>query len=76
MAASPSRSRLSPLALAGVLVGAAIIIAPLVWTLLLSLKANSELVGNSGAALSTASAEATAWTPLPTPGNAGCPGPC
>ena len=52
MAASPSRSRLSPLALAGVLVGAAIMVAPLVWTLLLSLKANSELVGNSGAALS------------------------
>ena len=52
MAASPSRSRLSPLALAGVLVGAAIMVAPLVWTLLLSLKANSALVGNSGAALS------------------------
>ena len=52
MAASPSRSRLSPLALAGVLVGAAIMLAPLVWTLLLSLKANSSLVGNSGAALS------------------------
>lgn len=51
MAASPSRSRLSPLALAGVLVGAAIMIAPLAWTLLLSLKANSALVGNSGAAL-------------------------
>jgi len=52
MAASPSRSRLSPLALAGVLVGGAIMLAPLVWTLLLSLKANSALVGNSGAALS------------------------
>lgn len=51
MAASPSRSRLSPLALAGVLVGAAIMVAPLAWTLLLSLKANSALVGNSGAAL-------------------------
>jgi multiple sugar transport system permease protein len=32
--------------------GAAIMLAPLVWTLLLSLKANAELVGNSGAALS------------------------
>ncbi len=52
MAASPSRNRLSPLALAGVLVGAAIMAAPLVWTILLSLKANSALVGNSGAALS------------------------
>ena len=51
MAASPSRSRLSPLALAGVLIGAAIMVAPLVWTLLLSLKSNSTLVGNSGAAL-------------------------
>lgn len=51
MAASPSRSRLSPLALAGVLIGAAIMVAPLVWTLLLSLKSNSALVGNSGAAL-------------------------
>ena len=52
MAASPARNRLSPLALAGVLVGAAIMVAPLAWTLLLSLKANSALVGNSGAALS------------------------
>jgi multiple sugar transport system permease protein len=52
VAASPSRNRLSPLALAAVLVGAAIMAAPLVWTLLLSLKANSALVGNSGAALS------------------------
>ncbi|HEU5284984.1 MAG TPA: carbohydrate ABC transporter permease, partial [Sphingomicrobium sp.] len=34
------------------LVGAAIMVAPLAWTLLLSLKANSALVGNSGAALS------------------------
>jgi len=52
MAASPSRDRLSPLALAAVTIGAAIMVAPLVWTILLSLKANSELVGNSGAALS------------------------
>jgi multiple sugar transport system permease protein len=52
VAASPSRNRLSPLALVAVLIGAAIMVAPLVWTLLLSLKANSELVGNSGAALS------------------------
>ncbi len=52
MAASPGRSRLSPLALAAVVVGAAIMVAPLVWTILLSLKANETLVGNSGAALS------------------------
>jgi multiple sugar transport system permease protein len=52
VAASPSRNRLSPLALAAVIVGAAIMVAPLVWTLLLSLKANAALVGNSGAALS------------------------
>jgi multiple sugar transport system permease protein len=51
VAASPSRNRLSPLALAAVIVGAAIMVAPLVWTLLLSLKANAALVGNSGAAL-------------------------
>ena len=51
MAASPSRNRLSPIALVAVIVGAAIMAAPLVWTLLLSLKANTELVGNSGAAL-------------------------
>ena len=52
MAASPSRFRLSPLAIAGVVTGAAIMLAPLVWTVLLSLKANSALVGNSGAAFS------------------------
>ncbi|MCW3796595.1 carbohydrate ABC transporter permease [Sphingomonas sp. BN140010] len=43
--------RLSPVAWALVLLGAAIMLAPLVWTVLLSLKANAELVGNSGAAL-------------------------
>lgn len=51
MAASPSRTRLSPLAWVLLLLGAAIMVAPLVWTLLLSLKSNAELVGNSGAAL-------------------------
>ena len=51
MAASPNRRRFSPLVLAGVTIGAAIMVAPLVWTLLLSLKANAELVGNSAAAL-------------------------
>jgi multiple sugar transport system permease protein len=52
VAASRDRNRLSPLAFAAVLIGAAIMVAPLLWTLLLSLKANAELVGNSGAALS------------------------
>jgi multiple sugar transport system permease protein len=52
MADSVTRNRLSPLALTGVVIGAAIMVAPLVWTILLSLKANSALVGNSGAALS------------------------
>ena len=51
MAASLRGKRLSAPALAVVLVGAAIMLAPLVWTLLLSLKSNAELVGNSGAAL-------------------------
>ncbi len=52
MAASLRRDRLSPVAFAAVLIGAAIMVAPLVWTILLSLKANAELVGNSAAALS------------------------
>jgi multiple sugar transport system permease protein len=51
MAASPDHNRLSPVALVAVLIGAAIMVAPLAWTLLLSLKANSALVGDSGAAL-------------------------
>jgi len=52
MAASLDRNRLSPVALGAVIFGAAIMVAPLVWTILLSLKANAALVGNSGAALS------------------------
>jgi multiple sugar transport system permease protein len=51
VAAEASRTAWSPGALAGVLLAAALMLAPLVWTLLLSLKDNSELVGNSGAAL-------------------------
>lgn len=51
MAADPSRTTLSPVAWGLLVLGAAIMVAPLVWTLLLSLKANAELVGNSGAAL-------------------------
>ncbi|HEX8443654.1 MAG TPA: carbohydrate ABC transporter permease [Allosphingosinicella sp.] len=51
MAADARRTGWSPGALAGVLLAAALMLAPLVWTLLLSLKDNAELVGNSGAAL-------------------------
>ncbi|MBA3669262.1 MAG: carbohydrate ABC transporter permease [Sphingomonas sp.] len=51
MDASLRRTRLGPLGWAGLLIGAAIMIAPLVWTLLLSLKNNGELVGHSAAAL-------------------------
>ena len=52
MAANVGRNRLSPVAFVAVLIGAAIMVAPLIWTILLSLKANAELVGNSAAALS------------------------
>ena len=52
MAANVGRNRLSPVAFVAVLIGAAIMVAPLIWTILLSLKDNAELVGNSGAALS------------------------
>ena len=51
VAAELRRGRLTPLGWAGLLVGAAIMLAPLVWTLLLSLKNNAELVGHSEAAL-------------------------
>jgi multiple sugar transport system permease protein len=46
------RSRVSPAAWIAVAVGAAIVLAPLLWTLLLSLKANSELMRDSGTAFS------------------------
>jgi len=46
------RDRLSAPVLAAVLIGAAIMVAPLVWTLLLSLKANGELMRGSDAAFS------------------------
>ena len=51
MAADLRRGRLTPLGWAGLLFGALIMVAPLLWTLLLSLKNNAELVGHSGAAL-------------------------
>jgi multiple sugar transport system permease protein len=51
MAADIRRGRLTPLGWAGLILGAAIMLAPLIWTLLLSLKDNAELVGHSEAAL-------------------------
>ena len=51
MAADLRRGRLGPLGWTGLAVGALIMLAPLVWTLLLSLKNNADLVGHSEAAL-------------------------
>ena len=51
MAASVQRGRLTPLGWAALSLGALIMVAPLLWTLLLSLKDNAELVGHSDAAL-------------------------
>ncbi len=45
-------NRLSPPVLIGVLIGAAIMVAPLVWTLLLSFKSNTELMRDSATAFS------------------------
>jgi multiple sugar transport system permease protein len=45
------RGRLTPLGWAGLFAGALVMLAPLIWTLLLSLKNNAELVGHSEAAL-------------------------
>jgi multiple sugar transport system permease protein len=52
MAAGSSRSGMTPLAWFGVGLGALLMAAPLLWTLLLSLKANSELMRDSGTAFS------------------------
>ncbi len=51
MASAIDRGRLTPLGYAAIGIGAFIMAAPLVWTVLLSLKDNAELVGNSAAAL-------------------------
>jgi multiple sugar transport system permease protein len=48
---SPGEARLTPLAWAALALAALIMVAPLLWTLLLSLKHNADLVGHSGAAL-------------------------
>lgn len=45
------RGRLTPLGWVALLIGAAIMVAPLAWTLLLSLKSNAALVGHTEAAL-------------------------
>ena len=52
MAAKAPRQGLSPVAFAAVVIAALVMLAPLIWTILLSLKSNAELVGDSGAALS------------------------
>jgi multiple sugar transport system permease protein len=51
MAARPGQARLTPFAWAALGFAALIMVAPLLWTLLLSLKHNADLVGHSGAAL-------------------------
>jgi multiple sugar transport system permease protein len=51
VAADLRRSRLGPFGWTGMTTGAAIMLAPLVWALLLSLKSNAALVGHSEAAL-------------------------
>jgi multiple sugar transport system permease protein len=51
MAADLRRGRLGPLGWTGLILGVVIMLAPLVWTLLLSLKNNADLVGHSEAAL-------------------------
>jgi multiple sugar transport system permease protein len=49
--AADARTRLPLAAWIGVLIGAAVMLTPLLWTLALSFKANDALVGNSSAAL-------------------------
>jgi multiple sugar transport system permease protein len=51
VAAKARHDRLPLGALIAVVIAAAIMVAPLLWTVLLSLKSNASLVGNSGAAL-------------------------
>ncbi|WP_114951250.1 carbohydrate ABC transporter permease [Sphingosinicella terrae] len=52
MSAAVSRNRLPIAATAGLLLGAAIMVTPLVWTLLLSFKSNAELMRDSATAFS------------------------
>jgi len=52
MAAGSSRARMSPIAWVAVGLGALLMAAPLLWTLLLSIKSNAELMRDSGTAFS------------------------
>ena len=52
MAAAATRARFTPAGLAIMALCALLMVAPLIWTLLLSLKANSELLRDSGTAFS------------------------
>ena len=52
MSAAAPRGRLSPGVLIALLIGAAIMLTPMVWTLLLSFKSNAALMADSGAAFS------------------------
>jgi len=51
VASAIDRGRLTPAGYAALTIGALIMVAPILWTLLLSLKDNAELVGHSEAAL-------------------------
>ena len=51
MAGQVDRGRLTPGGYVALAIGAIIMVSPLLWALLLSLKSNAALVGNSGAAL-------------------------
>lgn len=51
-AGQPSSRRLSPLVTVLLLLGAALMLMPMLWTLLLSFKSNAALMADSGAALS------------------------
>jgi multiple sugar transport system permease protein len=51
LSADIRRGRLTPLGWTGLILGAVLMLAPLIWTVLLSLKANADLVGHSEAAL-------------------------
>jgi len=52
MSAAKARGGLSTPALIGVFLGAAVMVAPLVWTLMLSFKSNAELMRDAGTAFS------------------------
>ena len=52
MAGGASKGRMGPLAWGAVLLGAALMLAPLVWTVMLSLKSSAELMRDSGTAFS------------------------